>query len=85
MRYILTSAAQSQRRNPRVKIRIKVRLQAAEAGSVPALFNLACCYARGIGTGSTWNYKKAAECVERFAGQMTGEEKIEEFFYFGYR
>lgn len=60
-------------------------LKAAEAGSVPALLNLAYCYARGKGTGSAWNYKKAAECVDRFAGQMTGEEKVEEFFYFGYR
>ena len=58
--------------------------KAAEAGSVPALLNLAYCYAKGIGTGSSWNYKRAAECVERFAGQMTGEEKKCEFFFFPY-
>lgn len=54
--------------------------KAAETGNVPALFNLAGCYARAIGCGSSWDYRRAAEYIERFVGQMTGEEELDEFY-----
>lgn len=56
---------------------------AERAGNKYALLNLAYCYYFGHGTGKGKDYRRAADCIEQFIGQMTGEEKMSECCWWG--
>ena len=53
--------------------------EAERAGNMEALLKLAYFYYKGSGTENGKDYRKAADYIEQYTGQMTGEETMPSF------